>query len=195
MPQALQTWQPQQRYILIDEGRYSLAELEKLENLTAALIRAEVAANREDLIRVLANLIIWLPLPEQAGLRNAFKEWLTRYLLPRRLPGEKINEVNDLTEIQTMLAERVKEWTKDWREEGMKQGLEEGMKQGIKKGIKEGMKQGEQLLITRQLEKRFGKLPEWASVKLQSANQTELEAWSERLLDADNLEAVFADIK
>ena len=166
-------------YLLIDEGRYSVAELEKLENLTAALIRAEVAENREDLRRVLANLILWLPMPEQAGLRNAFKEWLNRHLLPRQMRGEKIDEVRDLTEIQTMLAERVKEWTKDWREDGFKAGL----------------KQGEQLLIMRLLEKRFGKLPQSAEQKLQQASPEELEVWGERLLDAKNLDDVFAEIK
>jgi hypothetical protein len=114
IPEKLHAYQPQQRYLLIDEGRYSAAELDTLENLTAALIRAENAESPQQLSRVLANLIVWLPLPEQADLRRAFKEWFGRVLLPRRLPGTEIDAVRDLTEMQTMLAERVKTWTQPW---------------------------------------------------------------------------------
>jgi hypothetical protein len=73
MPEELRDYQPQQRYLLIDEGRYSATELEKLDNVTAALIQAEIAESQETLSRV---------------------------LLPCRLPGTEIEAVHDLTEMQ-----------------------------------------------------------------------------------------------
>jgi hypothetical protein len=86
--------------------------LEKLDNVTAALIRAEIAESQEALNRLLAKLIVWLPQPEQTDLRRAFKEWFGNVLLPRRLPRTEIEAVHDLTEMQAMLAERMKTWTK-----------------------------------------------------------------------------------
>jgi hypothetical protein len=195
VPEGLQIYQPEQRYLLVDEGGYSKAELEQLNNVTAALIRAEMADNREELIRVLANLIVWLPMENQRDLRRAFKEWFNRILLPRRMPDTEFDDVRDLTEIQTMLAERVKDWTRNWREEGFKagieQGREQGMEEGIEKGIQEGIGQGEAAVLARQLARRFGPLPAWAEARLQSARRDQLELWAERIFDAENLEQFF----
>ena len=60
-------------------------------------MRAKIADSREELIRVLANLVVWLPKEEQSELRRAFKEWFRQKLLPRHLPGEIIEDVRDLT--------------------------------------------------------------------------------------------------
>lgn len=61
---------------------------------------------------------------------------------------------------------------------------------GIKKGIRQGIPQGEALILKRQLQRRFGPLPEWATEKPQ-ADQTSLETWADRVLDATTLEEVF----
>jgi len=183
LPEGLQVFQPDLRYLLMDEGAYSKAELEQLDNVTAALIRAELADNREELIRVLANLIVWLPMEQQRELRRAFKEWFNRILLPRRMPDTEFGKVHDLTEIQTMLAERVKDWTRNWREEGFQAGIE--------KGIEKGIDQGEATVLARQLVRRFGPLPAWAEDRLQSASRDQMEIWAERIFDAENLEQFF----
>jgi len=78
-----------------------------------------------------------------------------------------------------MLAERVKSWTEEWK----RQGLEEGRKEGRKEGISH--------LLRRQLEKRFGVLPEETIDFLAKASPAELEQWGENLLDAHGLEEVF----
>ena len=99
-----------------------------------------------------------------------------RVLLPRRLPGTEIDAVRDLTEMQTMLAERVKTWTQPWWDEGFKKGIE----------------QGEAAVLAKQLSKRFGPLPAWASEKLQQANREQLDVWADRIFDAESLEQFFA---
>ena len=179
VPEGLQAWQPEQRYLLVDEGGYSQTELEQLNNVTAALIRAEMADNREDLIRVLANLIVWLPMENQRDLRRAFKEWFNRILLPKRMPDTEFDDVRDLTEIQTMLAERVKDWTRSWREEGFKEGIEKGREEG------------EASVLAKLLAQRFGPLPQWARNKLHQATGEQLEVWAERIFDAESLEQFF----
>jgi predicted transposase YdaD len=45
------------------------------------------------------------------SLNRAFVVWINRVLLNRLMPQESLPEVNDLEEVETMLAERVDEWT------------------------------------------------------------------------------------
>jgi len=60
-------------------------------------------------------------------------------------------------------------------------------------GIAKGIAKGEARLLKRQLERRFGLLPEWVSERLERAKEEELEAWSETILTAPTLEAVFRE--
>lgn len=62
---------------------------------------------------------------------------------------------------------------------------------GIAKGMAQGRVEGESRLLKRQLERRFGVLPEWAAEKLSRATEQELEAWAEAILTAQTLEGVF----
>ena len=66
-----------------------------------------------------------------------------------------------------------------------------GIAKGIAKGRVEGLVEGESRLLRRLLERRFGVLPQWATEQLGSAKEVELEAWSEAVLTAPTLEAVF----
>jgi len=60
-------------------------------------------------------------------------------------------------------------------------------------GIAKGITKGEARILKRQLERRFGVLPEWASDQLVSAKEEELEAWSVAVLTAPTLDAVFRE--
>ena len=55
-------------------------------------------------------------------------------------------------------------------------------------GRQEGRQEGELAILRRQLEKRFGPMPDWATAKLATQSSAELEELSERVLDAPNLE-------
>lgn len=61
----------------------------------------------------------------------------------------------------------------------------------VERAREEGRREGEALLLRRQLRQRFGELPEWVWPRLQRADSAQLEQWSERILSADNLEALF----
>ena len=61
---------------------------------------------------------------------------------------------------------------------------------GKEEGRVEGARKEAMSLLTRQLERRFGSLPEAASQKLNAADLATLEDWSLRLLDATSLEQV-----
>ena len=68
-----------------------------------------------------------------------------------------------------------------------------GMAKGIAKGMAEGVAKGESRILKRLLERRFGVLPEWASERLGCAKEEELEAWSDAVLTAPTLDAVFRE--
>ena len=54
-----------------------------------------------------------------------------------------------------------------------------------------GIAKGESRILRRQLELRFGAIPAWVTEKLSSATERDLEMWSEAVLTASSLEAVF----
>jgi len=122
IPGGLSRYRPDFRYLLLEERTYREEGL-PAHNLVGAIFRLEKSQCPEDIHTVVTNLIDWLKLPEQASLRRAFTVWIRRVLLPVRLPGQGLPEVRDLMEVQTMLAERVKEWTREWKEEGIQQGM------------------------------------------------------------------------
>jgi predicted transposase YdaD len=70
-------------------------------------------------------------------------------------------------------------------------GQIEGEQQGLIKGEQQGLLKGERLVITRLLERRFGKLPATLQTRLEQATLIELEQWSVELLTATCLEEIF----
>jgi flagellar biosynthesis/type III secretory pathway protein FliH len=130
-----------------------------LRNLAAALFRLERSRGPEEIEKVLVALIDWLHEPEMAEIRRAFVIWLRQVLLPGRMPGAEIPQMAELEEVKAMLAERVKEWTREWQQEGFEKGLKEGLKEGLEKG---------RAALVRQLEKRFGPLPQEARQRIEA---------------------------
>ena len=57
--------------------------------------------------------------------------------------------------------------------------------------IRQGLKQGGSHIIRRQLENRFGKLPDWAELRLAALSAGNLDEIAVRILSAKNLPDVF----
>jgi hypothetical protein len=68
-----------------------------------------------------------------------------------------------------------------------RRGLERGLQEGERKGLQEG----ERKVLVRQLRRRFGDLPAAVLARIDSADEATLERWSEELLDAPSLAALF----
>jgi predicted transposase/invertase (TIGR01784 family) len=184
-PTGLERYHPHLHYLLLDEGRYADSELAPLRNLAAALFRLENSRAPQDVANVLAALIEWLDAPEQASLRRAFTVWLKRVFLPGRMPGTHFDNLNELQEVKSMLAERVIEWTKQWEQQGIQKGIQQGRQ--------EGRQEGEASLLLRLMERRFGSLDAAIRYKLQTADADTLLRWSDRLLVATSAEEVLRD--
>ena len=110
-----------------------------------------------------------------------FTVWLGRVLLPGRLRGVELPSINELQEVETMLAERVKEWTREWWDGGMRQGIEQG--------IEQGMQRGEAAVLLRLLERKYGANTA-AAYRDRIVTETLLE-WSDRILVAEKIEEIF----
>lgn len=102
-------------------------------------------------------------------------------VVPARLPGEELPEMNVFEEVDEMLAERVKTWPKKWMAEGFEKGKQEGRQEGEQKGRLDGLR-------------------DWACCssvssagfhRLTEARQDQLTRWMERLLDASSPGEVF----
>ncbi|WP_345251055.1 DUF4351 domain-containing protein, partial [Pigmentiphaga soli] len=95
--------------------------------------------------------------------------------------------------------ERVIDWTRQWKQQGLEEGRQiglqegrqEGRQEGWQEGRQEGRLEGAQALLRKQLERRFGPLPEPLQARLVGADAAALEVWSIRLLDASSLQDVF----
>jgi hypothetical protein len=181
VPGGLERYRPHLRYLLLDEGRLSNATLAPLRNLAAALFRLENSRTPEEMREVIRALMEWLKAREQTALRRAFTVWVKRVLLPGRVPGVDFENLADLSEVETMLAERVKEWTEEWKRQGLQQGLQEGLREG------------EAIFLLRLLERRFGPLTEATQLRVRSAEPERLLAWGERVLTAQTLDEVFGE--
>jgi predicted transposase YdaD len=71
--------------------------------------------------------------------------------------------------------------------------LDEGREEGREEGRVLGRNEGQASLLRRQLEHRFGELPEWVSRKIEAADCEKLEGWALRWADAKSLEEVFEE--
>ena len=151
---ALRGHQPSQRHIVVDAGSYGTEDLPE-GNLASAVVRLETSRSRGEVARVLRGLERWLDSPQSEGLKRVLGEWVRSVLLPRRVreagPGEA---ETSLSEVGTMLEERVKEWTAEWVEEGRRKGLEQGLERGLERGILQGIAR-EAELLRRQATRKF----------------------------------------
>ncbi len=184
LPGGLDRYQPSFEYMLLDEGAYKTSELEHLNNLVAAIFRLENARSREDIILVMDNLLQWLQAPEQTLVRRSFAIWLHRTLLPSKTINDPVQQVNDLTEIRSMLSHTVSEMVKPWLEQGREEGLEKGLEK-------------EKTLLLRQIRRRFNEQTAFkAQAIITGISSTDaLEAIGDWIIDCDDSKPFLAKLE
>lgn len=147
IPDGFERYLPKLHYLLLDEGDIALdrAWSEESRNLAAALFRLEQHPEIDELLSLLSLLVDWLQGQEQAQLRRHFVGWIKRVLLPQWVPADELQDwttLDELSEVQGMLAERAKKWPQRWLEEGLEKGLEKGLTEGREQGLAKGLEQG-----------------------------------------------------
>jgi hypothetical protein len=114
---------------------------------------------------------------------------------------------DDLLEVRNMLVTRMEKWVQQQRlelDERVREAVqhakqlveqqaeERGRQRGEQLGEQRGRQQGEAGLLLRQLERRFGVLPDGARDRVLTADIVTIEEWALRVLDAATLEEVLA---
>ena len=89
----------------------------------------------------------------------------------------------ELDRIESREKEGVMEVVTSWMEAGIERGIERGIEQGIERGIE----RGERSLILRQLNRRFGSLPQVTQAQVEALSLERLELLGEALLDFTSL--------
>ena len=67
----------------------------------------------------------WLPGPGQQEIKRSFGEWIRLVFAQRGLDVSELPSRPQLEEVQTMLADRVKEWFDEAEEKGIERGRAE----------------------------------------------------------------------
>lgn len=101
--------------------------------------------------------------------------WLRQILLPRRAPGVRIPQVEDLEELKVMLRDQEIDWSRAWKEKGLREGR------------REGRREGEVEVLLHQLRRKFGPLDAATREQVQAADSRTLKRWAERVLNATTL--------
>lgn len=77
--------------------------------------------------------------------------------------------------------------------QGIQKGFEEGIEQGIEQGLMEGIEKGRAATLYKLLQLKFGDAAADYEQRLLQANAAELNLWTERVLFAESIDAVFAE--
>lgn len=109
---------------------------------------------------------------------------------PRRDALEKLLILSGLRPLKTLIRQEVEKMPIALNLQD-NEFFREAFEEGMEKGREEGREEGERRLLEKQARLRFGPLPDWVLRRLEGADRTELEAWGERLVQVDKLEAIF----
>ncbi len=196
VPASFAGYLPSMRYVLIDEKRWPLADLEALlDNVAAGIVRVEQDHGPEYLVGIVREFRQWLDQPGQSHLRRDILAWLTKVVLRERMPGLDMSEIGSLYDFQTFLEENMQTWPEKWeikgREEGLRLGMQKGERLGMQKGVKLGRIEGEAAVLLSQVELKFGPPSETIEARIREAEAEELLLWARRLLSAETVEELF----
>jgi len=193
-PAGLEGFVPQLHYHLIDEARLQVHEEEALRNLAAAFFRLEQTRSLDDLKRFYVVLDGALRSPTLTPVRRTLARWLVKRL--RRSDGvQTLDELEmALMEDATMLDEVIEREFSRAEARGRQEGKLEGRIEGKLEGRIEGKLEGEALILLRLMRRRFGvPVPDWVETRLSQADEAQILAWGDRLLEVDRLEEMFGD--
>jgi hypothetical protein len=171
-------WQPAMRYQIVDEGAFPEDDLAGRDALLALLFRLESSPDPAQVVILTDAVLAWFRRhPGFERVQSVFVDMLGALLAPEvRVPDE-------LLEMRNMLATRAEAWERK---------LQEGEQRAEQRGEQKGRQEGEAALLRRQLERRFGVLPDWARDRIAAADTAALEDWGLRVLDAGSLDDVLA---
>ncbi|MBF0548138.1 MAG: Rpn family recombination-promoting nuclease/putative transposase [Candidatus Riflebacteria bacterium] len=195
VPGAFEKFIPKISYFLIDEVNRTAKLPDSFKNIASAMFELEKSKDLKTIRSVVKKLVVWLNDEEQSTLARALAIWIRRVLLRVKHKDSYLPELENLKEVQTMLAETLEDLVGKWKNDGMKKGEKIGEKRGEKKGEKKGEKIGEKKgkidYISKLLSLKFGTIEKKYMGILQKASINKLDKFVEKILFATTIEEVF----
>jgi predicted transposase YdaD len=162
------------RYEAVDirdfDGDKLLESAQPGDNVIAVLARLR---DRQEAVRTILERIAGL---EPAERDTALKQLITLAGL-RRLEEFVEKEARKMPILNDIMDHKV-----------LGREFKRGLQEGLQEGRQEGRQEGERKILRRQMEKRFGVIPEWVDQRLSVLSEHEIEELGVRLLDTHTLE-------
>ena len=177
VPGLVEQFKPRMKYLLVDENTYTDSELASLKNLAAAVFRLEHPASPESLQELLRLLEHWLA--DRPDLGKMMARWIRATLMRKPKYHILLPQVDELQEINVMLADRLEEWAHQYEAKGEA------------RGEARGEVRGESLALQKLLTKRFSVIPSGVMEMIAAASKEQLDIWLDQILDADSLNDLF----
>ena len=163
-------------YILRNIGEMPIEALSRNAALRAVLITLRRAA-MEHLAEVMKSL------PEGSTLRQQVTEYLSRVY------DVDIREI--MAELRRVGAYDMEAYMGTVVETAHSEGKAAGLAEGLAAGEARGLAEGKAVTLLRQLQRRFGPVPDAIGDRVGAADIAQLDAWLDAVLDAPSLSAVF----
>lgn len=178
VPPGLRPYQPQMRYLLVQEHALLKSAGLPNRNLAVLLFRLDRSWDIEQWRSLLHTLIqVVREQPEHAELNRSLTIWLQHMAQHSAPSAETLPRVNTLQELDMMIAEKPGLWARQWLREGRKEGRAEGKAE----------------LLLDMLQHRFGPVSDDIVQRIRTAQAPQLKTWSLNFVDASTLEDVFRD--
>jgi len=181
-------------YTLIDVRELDSAALLESSNIGDNLLA--VLTGLQDQVATVRLILKRIADLDEPARRDAFAQFLIISGLRRLAPvireeAKKMPILDDIMDHEVIgpaIREGLEKGLKQGLQEGRQKGLQEGLQEGLQKGLQKGLQEGRSEMLMRQLEKRFGMLPEWAASRLSALSVSELDDVALRIFDAQRLE-------
>lgn len=153
------------------------------ETLAAVVTRMRQVAEGEQRVQLLAAMIALLPAEEMVKM--------VEHLLEEEDLLEELNLPYLRRLREKALTEGHAQGVALGHAQGVAQGHAQGVTEGRAEGRAEGLRVGEAEILLRLLRARFGALPVEVEARVSTADAETLLRWSERVLTAPSVEAIF----
>lgn len=135
--------------------------------------------------------------------KNHIEKWAYFFLeterlnkIPKELSDEVYEEAFEIARIANMSEEEYDAYERSKMAEQDKRGsLTLAKRQGFQKGVEAGRQEGRQAILKKQLQLRFQHIPASIHEQIEQASIEQLDIWSEQILSAKSLHAMFGKFK
>lgn len=169
VPDDLQPYQLRMRYLLIEERLLLRVVGLPDTNLATLLFRMGAHRDIEQWRALLHTVMRTTQGPEFKELKRSITAWLLLMAQSNAGLSEDLPVVHTLEELDMMISEKPGIWAQQWKREGQAD------------------------LLLRQIERRFGAVPDVVTQRIHDATESELTLWSLNFVDAATLDEVFHD--